>query len=343
MTTAPAMFDMMETIRNAEKGRICETVENETPLKRPAGTIPPAPEKEKAAGRAVPRRRKGWVERMTPYLFLAPASICFIVFLFFPFARTVYLSLFLTSNEGAARIFRGLGNYRDLFVSPDYRKVMGNTVVFAAIVIVGSMALGFLAANLANGKGRAFRIFPVVFTMPIAAAAGSFALLFQQMFDPTSGIVNKLFHTDVLWFQDPNIALYSMAAITIWLMSGSNFIYLHAGLKNIPQSILESAEIDSASGLTKLFRITVPCLSPMLFFVLITDIIAAFQSFTQINVITQGGPGDATNIMVYNIYRDAFFNFRFGPAAAQSVVLFLIILAITLIQFKNEKRMVFYS
>ena len=253
------------------------------------------------------------------------------------------MSLFLTNNKGDARVFRGIENYTTLFTSPDYRKVMGNTLVFAAIVIVGSMAVGFVEASLVTGRGRAFRIFPILFTMPLAAAAGSFALLFQQMFDPTNGIVNKMLRTDTRWFQDPETALYSMAAITIWMMSGSNFLYLHTGMKNIPQSILESAEIDGAGGFTKLFRITIPCLSPMLFFVLITDIIAAFQSFTQINVITQGGPGNATNIMVYNIYRDAFFNFRFGPAAAQSVVLFLIILVITLVQFKNEKRMVFYS
>ncbi|HCB91530.1 MAG TPA: glycerol-3-phosphate ABC transporter permease [Ruminococcaceae bacterium] len=302
-----------------------------------------AAEQRKTSARTSSHGEKKWVKLLTPYLFLAPASLCFAVFLFFPFLRTIYLSLFLTNNEGYARVFRGIKNYVTLFTSPDYRKVMGNTLVFALIVIVGSMALGFLTANLANGRGRAFRIFPIVFTMPIAAAAGSFALLFQKMFDPNNGVVNKLLQVNTRWFQDPNIALYSMAVITIWLMSGSNFLYLHAGLRNIPKSILESAEIDGAGGFTKLFRITVPCLSPMLFFVLITDIIAAFQSFTQINVITQGGPGNATNIMVYNIYRDAFFNFRFGPAAAQSIVLFLIILVITLIQFKNEKRMVFYS
>lgn len=280
---------------------------------------------------------------LAPYLFIAPALAFFGVFLFFPFVRTVYLSLFLTNNVGEARVFKGLGNYIRLFSSPDYLLVLRNTVVFAVIVIVGAMALGFVTANLANIKGKPFSAFAIFFTMPISAAAGSFALLFGKMFDPTTGIVNRLLHTNIRWFGDPHIALYTLAVITVWLLSGANFLYMHAGLKNIDKSILESAEIDGATGLTRLFRITVPCLSPILFFVLITDIIAAFQSFTQINVITQGGPGNATNVMVYGIYRDAFFNFRFGPAAAQSVVLFLIILGITLVQFKNEKRMVHYS
>jgi ABC-type sugar transport systems, permease components len=288
-------------------------------------------------------RRKPLLKTLTPYLFLTPACLGFVVFTFFPFFRTIYLSLFLTNSVGQAKAFRGMQNYSNLFQSADYRTVLLNTVILAAIVIVGAMVLGFITANLANIHSKPFRMFPILFTMPIAASAGSFALLFEKMFDPNMGVINRLFHLDVLWFSDPNVALYTVAIITVWMLSGSNFLYMHAGLRNIPKEILESAEIEGATGLKKLIYIEIPCLSPILFFVLITDIMAAFQVFTQINVITQGGPGNATNVMVYSIYRDAFFNFRFGPAAAQSVILFLIILIITLIQFKNEKRMVNYG
>lgn len=277
-----------------------------------------------------------------PYLFILPAFAFFAAFLFFPFFRTVYLSLFLTSSDGDARVFNGLGNYIDLFTSPDYLTIMLNTLIFSVIVIIGAILVGFITANLANIKGRMFGFFSVVFAAPIAVASGSFSIVFSKMFEPAFGIINSIFHTSIQWFLDPNIALYSVAIVTIWMMSGTNFLFIHAGLKNVPASLLESAEIDGATGLKKIFYITIPCVSPILFFVLITDVIAAFQAFTQINVITQGGPGNATDIMVYNIYRDAFFNFRFGSAAAQSVVLFLIILVFTLIQFKNEKRMVHY-
>lgn len=289
------------------------------------------------------QRSKALIRKVFPYLCLLPAALCFAVFQFLPFFRTVYLSLFLTDNEGNAKVFRGLKNFALLITSKNYLQVMQNTFLFAAIVIVSSLLLGFITANLANVKGRGSRLFPLLFTMPIAAAAGSVSLLFEKMFDPTMGIVNKLLNTNVRWFTDPNIALYTVAAITIWMMSGSNFLYLYAGLKNVPKELLESAEIDGAGGLVKLFSIVVPCLSPVFFFVLITDIIAAFQAFTQIQVITQGGPGNATSVIVYSIYRDAFFNFRFGPAAAQSVILFLIVFIITLIQFKNEKRLVHYE
>lgn len=288
-------------------------------------------------------KKKKILVKILPYIFLLPSCLCFGVFHFFPFFKTIFLSLFLTDNEGNAKAFRGFRNYTQLFTSIDYQQVIKNTFFLAVLVIVASLLLSFITANLANVKGRAFRLFPVLFTMPIAAAAGSFALLLEKMFDPTMGIINKMLHLNVRWFSDPAIALYSVAGITVWLMSGSNFLYLYAGLKNIPQELLESAQIDGASGLVKLWHIVIPCLSPMLFFVLITDIIAAFQAFTQVQVITQGGPGISTTVIVYSIYRDAFFNFRFGQAAAQSVVLFLIVFIITLIQFKNEKRMVHYE
>ncbi len=300
------------------------------------------PQERASTGTHVPEK-KPLLSRLLPYLFIAPALAVFTVFLFIPFIRTIFLSLFLTNSVGEARVFRGLGNYIRLFTSVDYLTVMLHTVVFAAILIVGAMGLSFITSNLANMKGRAFRIFPILFTMPIAAAAGSFALLFEKMFDPTAGVINKMLHANIGWFQDPHLAMLSIGMISIWLLSGGNFLYMYAGLKNIPKDVLESAEIDGASGLAKLFRVTVPCMSPMLFFILVTDIIASFQVFTQINVITQGGPGNETNVMVYGIYRDAFFNFRFGPAAAESVVLFLIILGATLLQFRNEKRMVHYN
>lgn len=296
-----------------------------------------------AAGAQSLGKQKVIFKKILPYLFLLPSLACFATFHFFPFFRTVFLSFFLTDSEGNAKVFRGLKNYALIFTSPDYLQVLKNTFLFAAIVIAASLLIGFCTANLASVRGRAFQGFPLLFTMPIAAASGSFALLFEKMFDPTMGIVNKLFHLNTRWFTDPNLALYTVAGITVWLMSGSNFLYLYAGLKNIPKELLEGAEIDGANGPVKLFSIVIPCLSPILFFVLITDIIAAFQAFTQIQIITQGGPGNATNVIVYSIYRDAFFNFRFGPAAAQSVLLFLIIFAITLIQFKNEKRLVYYK
>lgn len=277
-----------------------------------------------------------------PYLFIAPAFLCFVVFLFYPFLKTIYLSFFVTNNLGEPKAFVGFKNYIGLFTMHNFSKTLMTTFEFALMVIVLSMIFGFITANLANIKGKAFAPFKIIFSMPVAAASSAVALIFQKMFDPTSGIMNKILHTNSKWFLDPVLALPLTAIVTVWMMSGMNFIFLNAGLKNIQKSLYESAEIDGAGAFKKLIHITVPGLSPIIFFVLTLNIISAFQAFAQINVMTQGGPGDSTTVIVYSIYRDAFFNFRFDLAAAQSIILFLIILIITLIQFKNEKSMVNY-
>jgi len=288
------------------------------------------------------KRKKSVFTIVEPYLYVLPASICFIMFLFYPFFKTLYLSLFITNRLGQAKLFIGLRNYIDLFKSPTFQTVLWNTVVLAFIVIVFSLLFGFVAANLANIPGKAFKPFVFVFTIPLAVASASIALVFQKMLAPATGIVDELLHVNVQWFNDPKFALLTIGILTVWLQSGINFIFINAALKNVPMELYESAEIDGAGSFKKMIYITIPGVSPIVFFVSIMNIISAFQAFAQVNVITQGGPGDATNVMVFSIYRDAFFNFKFGYAAAQSAILFVIILVITLIQFKNEDRLVSY-
>ena len=141
---------------------------------------------------------------------------------------------------------------------------------------------------------------------------------------------------------DPKYALVCVAVLTAWLNSGINFLYFSAGLSNIDESLYERASVDGASEWQKFWRITMPGLSPIMFYTLVVDVIQAFQSFGQVKILTQGGPGESTNLIVYSIYRDAFFNFKFGLAAAQSVLLFFIIMVLTLLMFKAEKKSVKY-
>ena len=133
-----------------------------------------------------------------------------------------------------------------------------------------------------------------------------------------------------------------MALLTAWLNSGINFLYFSAGLSNIDETIYERASVDGANGIQKFLRLTLPGLSPIMFYTIVVNIIQAFQSFGQVKILTQGGPGESTNLIVYSIYRDAFFNYRFGSAAAQSVILFAIIMVMTLLMFKAEKKGVSY-
>lgn len=279
---------------------------------------------------------------ISPYVYLVPSLLIFGIFLFYPFFKTIYLSLYKTNKMGQARLFVGFGNYKDLLTSPSFYNSLIVTVEFVAIVVIGSMLLGLIGALLCNKAFPGIRIFSTAYALPMAIASSSAAMIFKIMLDPTIGIVNKLLKLDINWIQDPKYALISVAVLTAWLNSGINFLYFSAGLSNIDESIYERAAVDGANGIQMFFKLTLPGLSPILFYTVVVNIIQAFQSFGQVKILTQGGPGESTNLIVYSIYRDAFFNYRFGSAAAQSVILFLIIMALTLIMFKIEKKGVSY-
>lgn len=282
------------------------------------------------------------MRNISPYVYLVPSLLIFGIFLFYPFFKTIYLSLYKTNKMGQARLFVGFGNYKDLLTSPSFYNSLIVTVEFVAIVVIGSMLLGLIGALLCNKAFPGIGIFSTAYALPMAIASSSAAMIFKIMLDPTIGIVNKLLKLDINWIQDPKYALISVAVLTAWLNSGINFLYFSAGLSNIDESIYERAAVDGANGIQMFFKLTLPGLSPILFYTVVVNIIQAFQSFGQVKILTQGGPGESTNLIVYSIYRDAFFNYRFGSAAAQSVILFLIIMALTLVMFKIEKKGVSY-
>lgn len=283
------------------------------------------------------------VRRISPYVYLLPSLVIFGIFLFYPFFKTIYLSLYKTNKMGQAKLFVGFGNYKELLTSPSFYNSLLVTIEFVAIVVVGSMLLGLLGALLCNKAFPGIRIFSTAYALPMAIASSSAAMIFKIMLDPTIGIVNKLLKLDINWIQDPKYALVSVAVLTAWLNSGINFLYFSAGLSSIDESIYERAAVDGANSFQMFYRLTLPGLGPILFYTIVVNIIQAFQSFGQVKILTQGGPGESTNLIVYSIYRDAFFNYRFGGAAAQSVVLFVIIMALTFVMFKLEKKGVSYS
>lgn len=280
--------------------------------------------------------------KWTSYCYLIPCLAIFVLFLFYPFFKTIYRSLFLTDNAGQAKVFVGLRNYIELLTSESFLNSLKVTIIFVVIVVVGSMLLGLITAVLCNKAFPGIRFFSTAYAMPMAIASTSAAMIFQIMLHPTIGIVNKLTGLDINWLNDTNTALICVAILTAWLNSGINFLYFSAGLGNIDESIYERASVDGASSVQQFFSLTLPGLSPIMFYTLVVNIIQAFQSFGQIKILTEGGPSETTNVIVYSIYRDAFFNYRFGSAAAQSVILFIIIMIATVIMFKMEKKGVKY-
>ncbi|AXI08897.1 glycerol-3-phosphate ABC transporter permease [Oceanobacillus zhaokaii] len=280
-------------------------------------------------------------------LFLLPSIILFSVFLFYPLGRTIYLSFFLTNAAGETTVFIGWQNYVNLFSSPIFMQSIKSTFLFVLYTVPLTIIISLFLAMIANEKLKGIGFFRTVYssTMGISVAAASVFWLY--LFHPSIGLLNMFLEAlgadGVGWLTDPSWALFAVSITTIWMNIGFTFLILLGGLQSIDSYLYESADIDGAGYFYKLRRITIPMLSPTLFFVVTVTIINAFQTFGQIDILTQGGPVNSTNLVVYSIYREAFVNYKFGSASAQAVFLFIIILIMTFLQFKFGERKVHYQ
>lgn len=289
------------------------------------------------------KKKKNFIKYMEPYLYLIPSLTIFGVFVYFPFFKTIYLSLMSTDSKGDVKKFIAFENYKEIIKSSEFINSIMVTIKFVLMTSIIAIIIGIILALLANSKLKGSRIYEVMYAMPMSVASASAAIIWMMLFHPSIGFINYIFKLNIGWLIDPKWALISVAIVTIWMNIGLNFIFILTGLKGIPKELNESADIDGATHMKKLFNITLPMISPTLFFVVFINIINSFQAFGQVNIMTKGGPGNATNLLVYGIYREAFFNNRIETASAQSIILFLIMLVITIIQFKFERKGVHYS
>lgn len=282
-----------------------------------------------------------------PYLYLLPSIFIFITFVFYPFLKTIYISLFLTDPQGYISQFQGIQNYLDLLKSKDFLNSIYVTLKFVVMTVPFSMIIAFLLSIIANVKIKGIGIFRTFYALPISISSASAAIIWMLLFNQSIGYINYILSIfnihGIGWLTDIRWGLLSVSIVNIWLNIGINFIFMLSGLQGISKELYESAQIDGANIFIQQIKITIPMLSPTIFFLLIIDILNAFQEFGVINIMTQGGPVDSTNVMVYSIYRDAFFNFRFGSAAAESAILFIILLILTIVQFKSSEKKVYYK
>jgi ABC-type sugar transport system permease subunit len=294
----------------------------------------------------------GWTRRdtrsfATGLAYLAPSLILFAAFVFVPLAQSIYLSFFNTRATGAITTFAGLDHYAELLTSEAFRTGLAATTLFALYTVPLGIALGLVLAVLLNQRLRGINVFRTMMSSTIAISAAVGALIWLLLFNPSLGLLNFALSLVGIrgpeWLIQPTTAIIALSITTIWLTLGTNIIVLLAGLQGVPEEIYEAARLDGARGLRMFTRITIPMVSPSLFFLLVVDTIAVLQAFTQIHLLTRGGPVDATRVLVYSIYQDAFQNFQFGFASAQAVILFLLVMGLTLIQFRFVERLVHYQ
>ncbi len=279
---------------------------------------------------------------------LAPSLLVFSVFVFWPLVRTVYLSFHGSDIIGRPTLFVGLRQYVVLFTSPGVRDVMATTFLYTLLTVVPSLLLAILIALLLQQRLGGIGLFRTLMATPFAFSVATASVVFAIFYNPGVGVLNgflQLFNLrPVGWLTDPSVALPSIAIASVWLQLGYNVLVLSAGLNAIPEEVYEAARLDGARGFALARNVTLPLLTPSLFFLLVVSTITALQSFGQIHILTRGGPAGATTTLVYSIYVNAFAfgNSNFGLASAQAIVLFCIVLAVTAAQFGVLERRVFY-
>jgi multiple sugar transport system permease protein/sn-glycerol 3-phosphate transport system permease protein len=279
--------------------------------------------------------------------FLAPSLILFFTFVFLPLARTIWLSTYLTDPIGRPARFVAMMQYTRLFETPIFINSLSRSVQFVLYTVPTVILVSLILAVLGNLRLPRISIFRVIFSITIAVSGATASLMFLYLYHPSIGSINYFLSLiglpTVPWLISENTALIAVAITSIWLQLGLNTVILIAAMQGISEELYESAMIDGAGGWQRFWSITLPLLSSTIFFLAVVDMLAAFQTFTPIHIMTGGGPIDSTNLLVYSIYREFYFNGKYGLAAAQSVMLFLIMLALTIFQFTVVERRVYYE
>jgi sn-glycerol 3-phosphate transport system permease protein len=305
------------------------------------------------ASKAAAKSRQQWRELGRAVLYMSPAILFLIAFTYIPFLRSLWLSFFVTNPQGETARFNDIKYYSRIFNLDgsgrgEYLKSILTTIYFSLLVVPLGIVFALILALLATLKVRAIAFFRTIFTSSIAISVASASVIWALIYSPTTKVTQwiiellQLNSTSLL--QHSSTALVAVAFVTTWTALGFNFIVTLAGLQAIPQDIYESARIDGASGWKSFRFITLPLLTPTLLFLIVISTIQSFQAFTQFNVlIGNEGPDNATNVFVYSIFTAFWKDNRYGFASAMSVVLFLILLVLTFIQFRLLDRRVHYQ
>jgi sn-glycerol 3-phosphate transport system permease protein len=291
-------------------------------------------------------KRVVFKHKFLPYLLVAPQIAITLVFFIWPASQAVYQSVLQEDPFGLSSTFIGLANFVDIFTDEIYLHSIYVTAVFSLSVAVIAMSVSLLLAVMADRVIKGATTYKTLIIWPYAVAPAVAGVLWYFLFNPTVGII--ALYMKILGYEwnhslNGGQAMSLVIIAAAWREISYNFLFFLAGLQAIPKPFIEAAAIDGASPLKRFWTITFPLLSPTAFFLIVMNIVYAFfDTFGVIHVITDGGPDNATNIMVYKVYADGFLGLDLGGSAAQSVVLMIIVISLTVIQFRYIERKVNY-
>jgi sn-glycerol 3-phosphate transport system permease protein len=304
-----------------------------------SAAAPPAPT---PVGSLHRRRRR---EAGLAYLLLFPALAIFTAFVFFPFAKNFQLALYRNPPfPGLPSHYVGFRQISDVLTSSAFRHSLWTTVLFALMTVPTGILAGLVLAVIAHQRLRGIAVYRTIFSSTVATSVAVASVIFGTLMNPQVGLLPWLSLSPTPPFlQSPTWALPAVALTTVWQNLGLSFILMSAGLQAVPEDLLEAAQVDGAGPWTRFWRVTVPLLSPTIFFAVVVGSIFAFQAFGQIDLLTQGGPQDKTNVLTYFIVTELHQHQNPGSAAVLSIALFVITLALTLLQLRFLERRVHYA
>ncbi|NYT83181.1 sn-glycerol-3-phosphate ABC transporter permease UgpA [Alcaligenaceae bacterium] len=291
-------------------------------------------------------KRVVFSHKVLPYLLVLPQLAVTVIFFFLPAGQAMWQSFRLEDPFGLSSEFVGLANYAELLASSDYLDSFKVTAVFSVLVAVLGLSISLLLAVMADRVVKGAAIYKTLLIWPYAVAAAIAGVLWLFLFSPSVGILAVyLMEAGIAWNPrlDSTDAMILVVLASVWKQISYNFLFFLAGLQAIPRSLIEAAAIDGAGPVRRFWTIVFPLLSPTTFFLLVINIIYAFfDTFAIIDIITQGGPGTSTSILVYKVYNAGFKGLDIGSSAAQSVILMIIVVALTIVQFRYIDRKVNY-
>ncbi|GIE87632.1 carbohydrate ABC transporter permease [Actinoplanes regularis] len=270
-------------------------------------------------------------DTLAGYLLLAPSLVGVGGFLLLPVVAVLGISLARWDLVSPAR-WTGLDNYRAILTDPAFGRSLAVTAGFVLLVLPLQTALGLLVALLLDRRLPGSTWFRAILVLPWISAPLALGVVWRWLLDPADGAVDQLLGHRIEWLTSPVLALPAVAAVTVWTNVGYVALFFLAGLAGVPPQYSEAARIDGAGPWQGFRRVTLPLLRPTTFFVLVTGVISSFQVFDTVYAMTRGGPAGRTEVVAYAIYREAFVDYRMGRAAAMSVVLFLLLTAVTIAQ-----------
>lgn len=278
--------------------------------------------------------------QMSALIFLLPALLGTLIFIVIPVICSFGLSFVQWDLLNPIK-FVGFENYREIFHEGLFYKILGNTIVFALSTSFLGVIIPLILASILNTKIRGSEFFKGAYFLPFITPMVVVGVVWAWIFDPNIGLLNQMLHLHLNWLYDSKLAMPALIVVSVWKLVGYNMIIFLSSLSAISQSLFEAAKIDGANSFQIFKNVTIPMLSPTIFFVVIITAISSFQVFDLIYLMTQGGPFDSTNVLVYAIYKNAFEYFNVGKASAIAYVLFVIILVLTLIQWSLRKKLVY--